>query len=112
MDAGVTRSPSPIMPLSVRDVASMRNAAEADPRVAALLGARWGFIDADVTPPKSKVSFGCCQINSRFTRLTYFSYSHNVAVDVRMKDGGVLEASRSGRARANRPPRSTAPITR
>ena len=31
MDAGVTRSPSPIMPLSVRDVASMRNAAEADP---------------------------------------------------------------------------------
>ena len=87
MDAGVTRSPSPIMPLSVRDVASMRNAAEADPRVAALLGARWGFIDADVTPPKSKVSFGCCQISSRFTRLTYFSYSHNVAVDVRMKDG-------------------------
>lgn len=95
MDAGVTRSPSPIMPLSVRDVASMRNAAEADPRVAALLGARWGFIDADATPPKSKVSFGCCQISSRFTRLTYFSYSHNVAVDVRMKDGGVLEASRS-----------------
>lgn len=93
-DASVSRSPSPGRQLSATDIASLRKAAEADPRVSSLLGARWGFIDADPTPPKSKVSFGCCRASARFARLTYFSYSQNVAVDVRMKDGSVLEAVR------------------
>jgi len=41
------------------------------------------------------VSFGCCRTTARFTRLTYFSYSHNVAVHVHMKDSTILEASRA-----------------
>lgn len=94
-DAAVSRSPSPNMQLSAIDIASLRKAAEADPRVSTLLGSRWGFIDADPTSPKSKVSFGCCRASARFARLTYFSYSHNVAVDVHMKDGSVLQAARA-----------------
>lgn len=94
-DAAVSRSPSPNMQLSEIDIASLRKAAEADPHVSTLLGSRWGFIDADHTSPKSKVSFGCCRASARFARLTYFSYSHNVAVDVHMKDGSVLQAARA-----------------
>ena len=41
------------------------------------------------------MSFGCCRTSARFTRLTYFSYSHNVAVHVHMKDSTILEASRA-----------------
>ena len=64
--------PNQSMPLIGADVASMRNAAEADPRVAALLGARWG-LSMPTQPPKSKVSAGLLSIrSSRFTRLTYF----------------------------------------
>ncbi len=58
------------------------------------MGARWGFIDADRVSPEGKVSFGCCRNQARFTRLTSFSYSHNVAIDVRMKDTTVVQASR------------------
>ncbi|MCS6326031.1 MAG: hypothetical protein H8K06_02920 [Nitrospira sp.] len=94
-DAAVIRSAGPIMQLSAAEIASLKKAAEADPRVQTLLGARWGFIDADPSPPKSKVSFGCCRASARFARLMYFSYSHNVAVDVRMKDGSVLQAARA-----------------
>ncbi len=89
-DASVSRSPSPGRQLSATDIASLRKAAEADPRVSSLLGARWGFIDADPTPPKSKVSFGCCRASARFARLAYFIYRHSVTVDVRMKDRSVL----------------------
>ena len=44
--------------------------------------------------PDGKVAFGCCRNQARLARITYFSYSHNVAIDVRMKDTAVLEASR------------------
>jgi hypothetical protein len=91
--------------LSAADIAGLRKVAEADPRVAALLGERWGFIDADRVPPRGKVSFGCCRTTARFTRLTYFSYSHNVAAHVHMKDSTILEASRAeGVSTPRRPP--------
>lgn len=94
-DAVVTRSPNPTASLSASEIAGLRKAAEVDPRVMSLLGARWGFIDADPMPPSRKMTFGCCRQPARFTRLTYFSYSHNVAVEVSLKDGTVLQASRT-----------------
>lgn len=109
LDAGISRSPNQEAVLSAADIAGLRKVAESDPRVSALLGERWGFIDADRVPPKGKVSFGCCRTTSRFTRLTYFSYSHNVAVDVRLKDSTVLEASR---AEAYLPPEGPRDIQR
>ncbi|MCI1277731.1 MAG: hypothetical protein LKG23_01985 [Nitrospira sp.] len=94
LDAGLSRTPNQEALLSAADIAGLRTVAEANPRVTALLGERWGFIDADRVPPQGKVSFGCCRTTARFTRLTYFSYSHNVAVDVRMNDSTVMETSR------------------
>lgn len=94
VDAAVTRSPNQAAALSESDLAALRKTAEADPRVSHLLGARWSFIDADLVAPDGKASFGCCRTQARFTKLTYFSYSHNVAVDVRMKDGTVMQAAR------------------
>ncbi|HQR14254.1 MAG TPA: hypothetical protein PKW52_04295 [Nitrospira sp.] len=94
-DAVVTRSPNPTASLSASEIADLRRTAEADPRVRALLGARWGFIDADPMSSPSKMTLGCCRQQARFTRLTYFSYSHNVAVEVNLKDGTVLQASRT-----------------
>lgn len=94
LDAGISRSPNQAAVLSAADIAGLRTVAETNPRVMALLGERWGFIDADRVPPKRKASFGCCRTSARFTRLTYFSYTHNVAVDVRLKDSTLLEASR------------------
>jgi hypothetical protein len=94
VEAAVMRSPNQAAVLSDAEIAAMRKAAEADPKVAALLGQRWGFIDADRLQPDGKVSFGCCRDQARLSRLTYFSYSHNVAIDVRMKDMAVLQGSR------------------
>ncbi len=96
-DATVTRSPNPTASLSASEIAGLRRTAEADARVRALLGTRWGFIDADLMPSPSKMTFGCCRLQARFTRLTYFSYSHNVAVEVTLKDGTELQASRTER---------------
>ena len=95
VEAAVMRSPNLAAVLSDAEIATLRKTAEADPKVTALLGARWGFIEADRLPPEGKVSFGCCRNQARFTRLTYFSYSHNVAIDVRMKDTTVFQASRN-----------------
>ena len=95
VDAAVTRTPNQAAVLSASDIATMRKTAEADPRVSSLLGTRWGFIDADRLPPEGKVSFGCCRNQARLSRLTYFSYSNNVAIDVRMKDATVVQASRN-----------------
>lgn len=93
-EAAITRSPNPAASLSASEIAGLRNTAEADSQVRSLLGERWGFVDADPTPPTSKITFGCCRQQARFTKLTYFSYSHNVAVQVQLKDGTVLQASR------------------
>lgn len=42
LDAGVSRSPNREAVLSAADIAGLRKVAETDPRVAALLGERWG----------------------------------------------------------------------
>ena len=94
VETAVMRSPNQAAVVSESEIAAMRNAAEADSKVMALLGARWAFIDADRLPAEGKVSFGCCRDQARLTKLTYFSYSNNVAVDVRMKDQSVLQVSR------------------
>jgi hypothetical protein len=93
-DAGVKRATNEGAVLTSSEVAALRRAAEGDRRVAALLGKRWAFIDADRLPPEGKVSFGCCRDGSSMTRLAYYSYSQNVAVEVRMKDTNVLSVSR------------------
>ncbi|TKB70909.1 MAG: hypothetical protein E8D52_02105 [Nitrospira sp.] len=85
-DPSVKRSVSPSVVLTADDVIQLRKAAEGDRRVAALLGKRWTFIDADRMLPEGKVSFGCCREESSMTRLVYYSYSQNVAVDVRLKE--------------------------
>ena len=93
--AAVNRSPILAASLSASDIAGLRKSAEADSRVRSLLGERWAFIDADPMPPSTKVTFGCCRQQARFTKLTYFSYSNNVAIEVNLKDGTVLQASRT-----------------
>jgi hypothetical protein len=94
LDAGVKRSPNEAAVLTAGEVAVLRNAAESDRRAAALLGNRWAFIDADRMPPEGKIAFGCCRHTTGVTRLLYYSYSHNVAVEIRMKETNVLSASR------------------
>lgn len=94
-DAGVKRATNEGAVLTSGEVAALRRAAEGDRRVAALLGKRWAFIDADRLPPEGKVSFGCCRDVSSMTRLVYYSYGQNVAVEVRMKDTNVLSVSRA-----------------
>lgn len=93
-DAGVKRATNEGAVLTSGEVAALRRAAEGDRRVAALLGKRWAFIDADRVPPDGKGSFGCCRDVSSMTRLAYYSYSQNVAVEVRMKNTNVLSVSR------------------
>lgn len=94
LDASVKRSQNSSEILTATEIATLRKAAEGDARVAALLGSRWGFIDADRLPPEGKVSFGCCRTTIRFVRLVYYSYSNNVAVEVHMKEASVLSAAR------------------
>jgi hypothetical protein len=45
-------------------------------------------------PPEGKLSFGCCRHTTNLTRLVYYSYSQNVAVEVHMKETNVLSVSR------------------
>jgi len=93
-DTTLKRSPNPSAMLTTAETAALRKAAEADPRVAGLLGNRWGFVEAQRVPPEGKVAFGCCRDEARFARLTYFSYSQNVAVEVLLKEQLVMEAVR------------------
>lgn len=72
-----------VVPTS-RQVATFRSAAESDRRVTALLGSRWAFIDAERIPPEGKISFSCCRDTAMRVRLVYYSYSQNVAIEVRM----------------------------
>jgi hypothetical protein len=94
LDASVRRSENSSAILTAAEVATIRKAAERDARVAALLGSRWGFIDADRLPPEGKVSFGCYRNIARLMRLVYYRYSHNVAVEVRMKETNVISTAR------------------
>lgn len=94
LDVAVKRTTNESAVLTSSEVATLRKAAESDRRVAALLGSRWAFIDADRIPPEGKISFGCCRHTTNLTRLVYYSYSQNVAVEVQMKDTNVLSVSR------------------
>ncbi len=94
LDAAVKRSTNASAILSATEVGALRKVAESDARVMALLGSRWAFIDADRVPPDGKISFGCCRHTTSLTRLVYFSYSQNVAAEVRMKEKNVLSVSR------------------
>jgi len=94
LDASVRRSQNSSAILTADDIATLRKAAEGDARVATLLGSRWGFIDANRLPPVGKVSFGCCRNTVQLVRLVYYSYSSNVAVEVRMKEASVFSAAR------------------
>ena len=93
LDSAVKRSVRATAVLTADDVTQFRKAAEGDRRVAALLGKRWTFSDADRMPPQGKVLFGCCREVSSMTRLVYYSYSQNVAVEVRLKETAVLSVS-------------------
>ena len=75
-------------------IMELRQAAEASPRVAALLGDRWTFIEADRLVAEGKASFGCCSASIHQARLLYFSYTHNVAVEVLLKEMTVIAVSR------------------
>jgi len=44
-------------------------------------------------PPEGKLSYGCGRDAAGMTRLLYYSYSQNVAVEVRMKGENLLSAS-------------------
>lgn len=94
LDTAVKRSTNAAAVLTASEVAALREAAESDSRVTPLLGSRWAFIDADRVPPEGKISFGCCRHATSLTRLVYYSYRQNVAIDVRMKDKNVLNVSR------------------
>jgi len=94
LDAAVKRSTNASVVLTAAEVATLRKAAESDSRVMALLGSRWAFVEADRVPPEGKISFGCCRHTTSLTRLVYYSYGQNVAVDVRMKEMNVLSAAR------------------
>ena len=90
---GVGRTVSPAA-FTTDQIAALRQAAEANPRVAAMLGDRWAFIEADRLMAQGKASFGCCTESFRQARLLYFSYSHNVTVEVQMQDTTVIAVSR------------------
>jgi hypothetical protein len=93
-ETAVKRSTNALAQLTTNEVAALRKAAESDRRVMPLLGSRWAFIDADRIPPEGKVTFGCCRETTGLVRLVYYSYSQNVAVEVRMKETGVLSVAR------------------
>ncbi len=93
-DTAVKRSTNASAVLTENEVAVLRKAAERDSRVTKLLGSRWAFIDADRMPPEGKISFGCCRDAAGLTRLVYYSYSQNIAVEVHMKETNVLSVSR------------------
>lgn len=80
--------------LTTDEVTALRTVTERDARVMAQLGSRWTFIDAERLPPTGKISFGCCRQMANMTRLIYYSYSQNVAVEVLVKEMGVLSVAR------------------
>ena len=93
-DTAVKRSTNASAVLTANEVVILRSAAESDSRVTKLLGGRWAFIDADRILSEGKLSFGCCRHTTNLTRLVYYSYSQNIAVEVHMKGTNVLSVSR------------------
>lgn len=93
-ETAVKRSTNTSVVLTADDVAAFRTVAENDRGVMMQLGSRWAFIDADRIPPEGKIAFGCCRQTTGLVRLVYYSYSQNVAVEVRVKESGVLNVAR------------------
>lgn len=93
-DTAAKRSANASVVLTAADVAAFRKVAEGDGRVIMQLGSRWAFIDADRVPPEGKITFGCCRQTTGLVRLVYYSYSQNVAVEVLVKEMGVLSVAR------------------
>jgi hypothetical protein len=91
--AAVKRTPTPTA-FSTEQVAAQRKAAETNPHVITMLGERWAFIEADRLSTEGKASFGCCAAPFRQSKLMYYSYSQNVAVEVQMKETTVIAVSR------------------
>ena len=97
-----TTDPTPVMSthapatLSPAEKAALDTATRKDPRVAAALGARAAFIDADVLSDDGKVDFGCCTTASggRPILLTYYNYVDNVAVQVTVRNDVVQSIDR------------------
>jgi hypothetical protein len=95
-------NPTPVMSkpapatLSPAEKGAFDAAARKDPRVAAALGTRAAFIDADVPTNDAKVDFGCCTAASggRPALLTYYNYVDNVAVQVTVKNDVVQSIER------------------
>ena len=72
--------------------AELRNAATQDARVRNALGARFGYVTAaEVEPDKQRASEAA---NALPVRLTFYSYTNNVAVEVRMRQSAVEEVTR------------------
>lgn len=94
LNTAVKRSTNAAAILTANEVAALRKSAESDRQVMPLLGSRWAFIDADRLPPEGKISFGCCRLTTNLVRLVYYSYSQNVAIEVRMKESDVLSVAR------------------
>ena len=94
LDASVKRSQNSSAILTAGEIATSAEGGGSRCPCCPLLGSRWGFIDADRLPPEGKISFGCCRDAVHLVRLIYYSYSNNVAVEVRMKEANVLSSAR------------------
>jgi hypothetical protein len=74
--------------------AELRNAATQDTRVRSALGARFGYVTAaEVEPDKQHAGEAADALP---VRLTFYSYTNNVAVEVLMRQGAVEEVTRRG----------------
>jgi len=82
--------------LSTAEKSALDAAARKDVRVAAVLGSRAAFIDADFLGTDGKLDLGCCKTASgrRPVLLTYYSYANNIAVQVIMKNDVVAAVDR------------------
>lgn len=59
-----------------------------------LLGTRYALISMTVTDAGHRMSQGCCTSSPSKTRLTFYSYSNNLTVDVEMKGDTVANVQR------------------
>jgi hypothetical protein len=68
----------------------IRKAAERDPRVQEALGGRYAYISTSLIEPDKRVSRTAAAPAPRLSRVTFYSYTKNVAVEVRMRDEDVV----------------------
>ncbi len=80
--------------LSPEEEDELQKAAAKDPRVIELLGQRYFFIEGHPFDEHRRKGKECCAPAPSQVRLTFYSYSNKVAVEVRMKDKAVVSATR------------------